>query len=502
MSLSAEEQLLLELINRTRLDPSGEAARLARSGDDSLSETLSSGDGTLSDMPDGPLDVVAGNVVLASAAEGHGQWVLDTDRFTHTGEDGSNAGERMRDAGYEFSGTSTWSENLALKGTSGTLDVTAAVHALHANLFESDGHRANMLNGLVREVGVSVDRGDFYGRDSALATQNYARSGAERFLTGVAYDDHDDDEFYSVGEGVAGVRVAGAGSSTATAGAGGYTLSLGDDGNRPWVTITMDSTSYDVRILDRQGNVKIDFIDGDTIASSASLALRGNAQNAVLLGSGDADLKGRAGGNELTGNSGDNLLVGRRGHDALSGGAGNDKLKGGGGRDTLEGGDGNDILRTGRGLDSLDGGAGDDRLFAHGGRDRLDGGQGNDFLKGGRGADNLDGGAGNDRLLGNGGWDRLDGGQGNDFLKGGRGADSFVFAEGGGRDTIRDFGRGNDQLLLDDGLWTGDLTAREVVSQFAHVSDGSVVFEFDHDARLTLSGVSDLHGLAGDIEIF
>ena len=71
-TMAAPEQLLLEMINRARLDPAGEAARL---GID-LNEGLAAG--TISLDPKQPL---AGNNLLAQAAEGHSNVMLSVKGF-------------------------------------------------------------------------------------------------------------------------------------------------------------------------------------------------------------------------------------------------------------------------------------------------------------------------------------------------------------------------------------------------------------------------------------
>jgi len=82
--------------------------------------------------------------------------------------------------------------------------------------------------------------------------------------------------------------------------------------------------------------------------------------------------------------------------------------------------------------------------------DTLRGGGGNDVLRGGGAADILIGDRGNDVLHGQGGADRLHGGIGKDALYGESGRDRFEFrslAEStvgvSGRDSVRDFGRGD-----------------------------------------------------------
>ena len=54
---------------------------------------------------------------LNTASETHSQWMLNTDTFSHTGSGGSNAGQRMTAAGYVFSGSWAWGENIAWAST-------------------------------------------------------------------------------------------------------------------------------------------------------------------------------------------------------------------------------------------------------------------------------------------------------------------------------------------------------------------------------------------------
>jgi Ca2+-binding RTX toxin-like protein len=86
-------------------------------------------------------------------------------------------------------------------------------------------------------------------------------------------------------------------------------------------------------------------------------------------------------------------------------------------------------------------------------------------LIGGQGNDTLNGDAGTDILYGRVGNDALNGGAGNDTLIGGAGADGFIFnsgvqfrraqAELVGLDTITDFVRGTDKIVLSKTTFTG-----------------------------------------------
>ena len=98
------------------------------------------------------------------------------------------------------------------------------------------------------------------------------------------------------------------------------------------------------------------------------------------------------------------------------------------------------VTRVGTaGADSLTGGAGADRLYGLGG---------NDHLIGAASHDRLSGGAGRDQLSGGSGADTVDGGTGRDTLWGGSGADVFIFEQGDGLDSLRDFQNGVDHIQV------------------------------------------------------
>ena len=258
------EQYLLELINRARLNPEGEANLFGIGLNDGLAA------GTISDSAKQPL---AFNSLLIDSSRIHSQWMLDTDTFSHTGEDGSSPGDRMEDAGYQFTGSWTWGENVGYTGTTGTLDVNSAVAQVHQNLFKSPGHRTNILNNNFREIGLGNLTGKFSIYNSLMVTENFAKSGSDIFLTGVAFDDSViDDDFYTVGEGLEGIEVTAVRQSdnqsftttTMTAGsyqialdAGAYEVSFSDNNQ------TVGNTSQ-VTIADE--NIKLD-LDTNNIAS-------------------------------------------------------------------------------------------------------------------------------------------------------------------------------------------------------------------------------------------
>ncbi len=342
-SFSSYEQLLLELVNRARLDPNGEAQTYGIA----LNAGLPAG--TLSGVAK---QVLAPQSLLNNSARGHSQWMINTDIFSHTGSSGSDPGQRMTSAGYQFGGDFwTWGENIAWTGTTGTPNVGQSTAEIHGNLFKSAGHRLNILNGDFRELGAGVLTGAFTSQGSAynsvMATENFATSGSKAYITGVAIRDADFDNFYDIGEGRAGLSVvfkAGTAivGSTATQAAGGYAFAA--DNTNLSVTFSGGGLAASVTATIAGGaqNAKVDLSGDNKILSSASTTLEAGAVSLKLLGVAHLNGFGNSANNSLEGNKGNNYLNGNAGNDTLSGSLGNDTLIGGAGKDVMYGGAGVD----------------------------------------------------------------------------------------------------------------------------------------------------------------
>lgn len=305
---------------------------------------------------------------LNEASEGHSQWMIGTDTFSHAGSGGSTAGQRMTAAGYVFTGSWSWGENIAYATTRSPAGLQDEVLLLHTNLMNSSGHRANILNVNYREVGLGFETGDYGGRDSAFVTENFARSGSSVFLTGVAFDDKDGDRFYDVGEQLGGLTLTavsstGATYTTTTYGSGGYDLAL------PPATYTVTFSGAGIETTTMQAtigskNVKLDLIDPATGNSGPPPSEPPPPASNVIAGTASGEtLNGTAGADTIQGLGGDDRLYGQSGNDRLEGGSGRDYLYGSTGGDTLLGGDGNDRLYGGAGSDVLTGGANRDGFF-------------------------------------------------------------------------------------------------------------------------------------------
>ncbi|WP_230374114.1 CAP domain-containing protein [Pontivivens ytuae] len=116
---------------------------------------------------------------LNEASEDHSAWMLDANVFSHTGTAGSSAGERMEDAGFDFSGSYAWAENIAYRSVSNPDQYDETVVLLHEALMDSPGHRANILNPDLDYLGVGIEVGEFNGFEAMMVTQNFALTAGE-----------------------------------------------------------------------------------------------------------------------------------------------------------------------------------------------------------------------------------------------------------------------------------------------------------------------------------
>jgi Ca2+-binding RTX toxin-like protein len=329
-TFSAQEQLMLELVNRARLDPNAEAKRQGIT----LNQGIAAG--SITGAAKQPL---AGNTLLNDSATGHSQWMIDTDNFSHTGAGGSSFDQRIAAALY--TPLLTGGENIAMRGTTGSVPFTGFVSLQHGDLFKSTtGHRQNILDPDFRELGVGALIGEFDGFNSVLTTQNFGTRSSAPIVTGVAYNDTVvNDNFYSVGEGRSGITVTVAqalSQTTTTETAGGYAVTAA--AGAADVTFSGGGLSADVTVSIGIGsaNVKIDLVDSTTVQSSTTATLGAGAVNLNLLGVGTINGTGNAAANVINGGSGKNKLVGGDGNDRLAGGLGADTLTGGANADKFD----------------------------------------------------------------------------------------------------------------------------------------------------------------------
>jgi uncharacterized protein YkwD len=103
----------------------------------------------------GPAPALTWNNRLETAALAHSRDMFQNHYFSHTAPDGSSAGQRIQDAGYEWR---TYGENIAAGYTSEQETVQGWL--------QSPGHCKNIMNKDFREMGV--------GRAGNYWTQSFA----------------------------------------------------------------------------------------------------------------------------------------------------------------------------------------------------------------------------------------------------------------------------------------------------------------------------------------
>jgi uncharacterized protein YkwD len=90
--------------------------------------------------------------LLMQVAEAHSQDMIDRNFFDHTNPDGLDPGDRLDNAGYHWM---TWAENIGAGQTT--------AQEMFDVWMNSSGHRANILNGDVTEIGIGYATGGTYG---------------------------------------------------------------------------------------------------------------------------------------------------------------------------------------------------------------------------------------------------------------------------------------------------------------------------------------------------
>jgi uncharacterized protein YkwD len=226
---TAQEQYMIELINRARRTPPQFAI------DYNLAVPLTDA------SPQPPLAV---NPYLTDSARGHAQEMATYNYFAHTSTVTGKAPNQMaREAGYPlpalFANNQNYIESIAAGGFSSYTDALAPLKLLLEDPNTNPpGHRIHLLaiDSFYQqhdEIGVG------YGSNPSSNYKNYWAihtaydDAAGKFLTGVAISDAIvSDNFYTPGEGLGGVTISarrtsdGAVFTTPTFASGGYSLRL------------------------------------------------------------------------------------------------------------------------------------------------------------------------------------------------------------------------------------------------------------------------------------
>ncbi|WP_168246470.1 DUF4214 domain-containing protein [Mameliella sp. LZ-28] len=252
---------------------------------------------------------------LNTSAQAHSDWMVAADVFSHTGAGGSSATQRMLAAGMDLSGSWRSAENIAAVSVSGSDSYYDEVAQLHANLMNSPGHYANLMDPDLVVVGIGIALGPLTYEGSGtwpsvLVTQNFAATGGfvdldlsggsgNEMLAGQGGDDH-----------IAG----GAGDDTLSGGGGNDTL----EGGAGTDTVLVDQA---------RGAVTVGGTAAAPVLSAPGMVLTLSGVERVRFADGEVALGalyGGAGG----GTPGNDLLQGAEGAVTLSGLGGDDVILG------------------------------------------------------------------------------------------------------------------------------------------------------------------------------
>ena len=289
---SAEEQFLLELINRARADPAAEGLRLAASTDPEILGAYSYFQVDLARVAADyagypPRPPLAFNASLIAAARGHSQDMVLHDFQGHTGSNGSTMMTRIEAAGY--AGWNALAENVYAYAKS--VDYAHAGFSVDWGV-PSLGHRANIMNfsgsaPVYAEIGIGIVPDASYrsGVGPLVVTEDFgSRAGGQRFVVGVVYRDDDHDGFYSVGEGIAGVLVSTShGNFAYTSSSGGYAVPLASSsgGITVWAEGAGLGAAQERAIALAGSNVKADFVAAAGSTAVLDVTRLGNGTGTV-----------------------------------------------------------------------------------------------------------------------------------------------------------------------------------------------------------------------------
>jgi uncharacterized protein YkwD len=233
---TAQEQEMLELLNRMRQNPAGELNRLVNSGDPDVNRALNffNVDVNLlasqwrSLTPAAPL---AWSEELHDGASGHGQQMIIWDQQSHQLPGEPDLGQRIANAGYN--NVSGYAENIFAFSESvfyGHAGLAIDWDDSLTGIQNPPSHRNIMMSRNYREVGIAVlpENNPNTSVGPLVVVQNFGSrfNFGNPWLLGVAFADTDFDNFYDSGEGLGNVNVNITGSngsfSTRTMTAGGY----------------------------------------------------------------------------------------------------------------------------------------------------------------------------------------------------------------------------------------------------------------------------------------
>lgn len=286
-----EEQLMLEYINRARENPTQEGIRLMDTQDPAVQSAYSyfkidnaKTKQAFAGYPQRP--PLAFHPLLIQASRNHTADMDEKNFQGHTSSNGDQMGQRYTKVGYASMGMS--GENVAAYSES----VWHGHCGLNVDWGEENqkelGHRRNIMNfasSNYTEIGIGITyngRGMMQGWVGPyVVTQNFGVR-TQRYILGVVYIDKNNNNFYDIGEGVAGVTVKPSRGSfhAVSSASGGYAIPYSGAGS---ITVVASGGGLPANIsktVELFGeNVKVDFVPAS--AGPGAVALSKPTNNAT-----------------------------------------------------------------------------------------------------------------------------------------------------------------------------------------------------------------------------
>ena len=288
---TAQEQYMLEIVNRARANPTAEGLRLKSTTDPDILAAYAffhvDTAGMAAEFAGYPVrPPLAFNANLIASARAHSQDMARNDFQGHTGTDGSSLVTRVASAGY--TGWNALAENVYAYAES----VFYGHAGFNVDWGQPDlGHRMNIMNfspaGTVyTEVGIGIvpESSPNTGVGPLVVTEDFGRRSGQLFVVGVVYSDVDHDGFYGVGEGLGGVTITTSqGNSAYTSASGGYAVPLAASGGG--VTVRAEGgvlgPAQERTVVLAGTNVKVDFFAG---TRSSQTIVFGAVPGAIVVG--------------------------------------------------------------------------------------------------------------------------------------------------------------------------------------------------------------------------
>ncbi|HYF02475.1 MAG TPA: CAP domain-containing protein, partial [Patescibacteria group bacterium] len=266
---TAEEQYILELVNRARANPKAEGERLANTTDPDVlgaytffkidKELIKS---QFEKYPSRP--PLAFHPMLIASSRKHSEWMKANNIQSHTGANGSSPFDRMNTEGYK--GWTSAGENISAYSRS----LWYGHAGLNVDWGEQNqkdlGHRKNIQNfenTVFTEIGVGISRTNG-GQNQVgpfVITQNFGKR-SEYYITGVVYNDFNSNGICDVGEGLSGVTITPSKGNfyAVTSTSGGYAIPMTGTTGAVTLTATGDAFgSATKNVTVSAENVKVDF---------------------------------------------------------------------------------------------------------------------------------------------------------------------------------------------------------------------------------------------------